>query len=259
MFLGYIGLYCDYLDAGEQFHIIVHISVHHPEGPGIITPYKVAAAIEKGLQSEDDGSDSMQDPARSSQDYLPDATKIKTPKLGKSSLKGKWFNTTPGGNLVAVSEWLDEQQAEDNVVPSESQKRRTAMLLESFQNSHFHVKIGERADGSGSRLQDAIGKADQPDLSDEEGSDRESSATAYGCRPVVTEDGKFEPLSAGGLARGSASCWSLQNGDVVVSYYTILCLPMYNMVHRKWNIRVESGHGVTKHVSLKSSILILLL
>ena len=94
----------------------------------------------------------MQDPTHFSQDNLLDSAKIKTPKSAKSSLKGKWFNTTPGGNLVAVSEWLDEQKSDDKVVPSESQKRRTAMLLESFQNSHFHVKVGKRANGSATSL-----------------------------------------------------------------------------------------------------------
>ncbi|KAG0616316.1 hypothetical protein M758_5G105200 [Ceratodon purpureus] len=202
-----------FIFPGEQFHVIIHISVHHPEASGIITPFKVAAAIDKGSQSGDHGSDSQS--PHSYQENL-DSAKIKTPKSAKSSLKGKWFNTTPGGNLVAVSEWLDEPQSEDNVAPSESQKRRTAMLLESFQNSHFHVKIGKRADGTAIKLQDAVGKPEQLGLSDEEGSDRENPATAHGCRPVVTEDGKFEPLSAGGLARGSTSCWSLQNGDVVV-------------------------------------------
>lgn len=195
---------------GEQFHIIIHISVHHPEVPGIITPFKVAAAIEKGAQSADQVSDSMQDPAYSSQENLLDNLKIKTPKSAKSSLKGKWFNTTPGGNLVAISEWLDEQQSEDDAVPSESQRRRTAMLLESFKNSHFHVKIGKRAEATATELQDS---------GDEEGPDEETPAIPHGCRPVVTEDGKFEPLAAGGLARGSTSCWSLKNGDVVVSNY----------------------------------------
>jgi len=202
---------------GEQFHIIIHISVHHPEVPGIITPFKVAAAIEKGPQSADQASDSMQDPAHSSQENIIDNLKIKTPKSAKSSLKGKWFNTTPGGNLVAISEWLDEQQSEDDAVPSESQRRRTAMLLESFKNSHFHVKIGRKAD------------VKPKDSGDEEGSDRDSPAIPYGCRPVVTEDGKFEPLSAGGLARGSTSCWSLQNGDVVVSYHAILSSLLYKL------------------------------
>ena len=231
-------MYCDRWDTGEQFHIIVHISVH-PGASGIITPFKVAAAIDKESRSEDHGSDSMQDSEPSSQDSLLESAKIKTPKSAKSALKGKWFNTTPGGNLVAVSEWLDEQQSEDNAVSSEGQRRRTAMLLESFQNSHFHVKIGKRADGTVTKLQDAAGKPEQPGLSDEEGSDRENPATAHGCTPVMKEDGKFEPLSAGGLARGSTSCWSLQNGDVVVSYHAIIHLPMYRLEHSKWNIRVE--------------------
>uniref|UniRef100_A0A7I4BA18 Uncharacterized protein n=1 Tax=Physcomitrium patens TaxID=3218 RepID=A0A7I4BA18_PHYPA len=207
-----------FIFPGEQLHIILHISVHHPAESSIITPFKIAAAIEKGSQYEDYGSDSVQDSTESSQENLQELGKIKTPKSAKSSLKGKWFNTTPGGNLVAITEWLDEQQSEDDDGSSESQKRRTALLLESFQKSHFHVKVGKRADGIATKPKDGVGRPEQSeeDLSDEDGPDTDSPGTAYGCKPVVTEDGKFEPFTTGGLARGATSCWSLRNGDVVV-------------------------------------------
>lgn len=201
-------LFLMYVMPGEQFHVIIHISVHHPEVPGTITPFKVAAAMEKG---------STDHAAQSSQGSLSDNMNIKTPKSAKSSLKGKWFNTTPGGNLLAISEWLDEQQLEgdDDGAPSESQMKRTAMLLESFRNSHFHVKIGKKA-------------ADASNSQDSEDEDGDIPAIPHGCRPVFTEDGKFEPLSAGGLARGSTSCWSLQNGDVVVSHDAISLISVFN-------------------------------
>lgn len=193
--------------TGEQFRIVIHISTHHPDTSGIITPFKVAAAIQK------QSGPSPQEPVESLHDKIEgDGVKVETPKSARSALKGKWFTTTQGGNLVATTDSLIE---DDDEARSEGHRRRTAMLLESFKKSHFHVRIGRKGDGT--KQQDMTGRSEQLGLSDEEGSDRENIMTSHGCKAVVMEDGEFQPATAGGVARAATSCWSLGNGDVVVS------------------------------------------
>lgn len=159
-----------------------------------------------------DTSNHKQDIVNSSYDIAQqDSKNIETSKSAKNILKGKWFNTTEGGNLVATTEWLEVGK---NELLSESGKRRNKILLESFKNSHFLVKIGRTVGRSDKQA--VGGQPEQLECSDDEVSDKEKTATAHGCKAVIMEDGHFESKGAGGVAREAISCCSLENGDVVV-------------------------------------------
>lgn len=176
-----------------------------------------------------DTSNHKQDIVNSTHDTAQqDSMNIKTSKSAKNILKGKWFNTTEGGNLVATTEWLEVGK---NEVLSESGKRRNKILLESFKNSHFLVKIGRK--GGRSDKQAVGGQPEQLECSDDEVLDKERTATAHGCKPVIMEDGHFESKGAGGVAREATSCCSLENGDVVVGLSPRGChdLPCCCLVH----------------------------
>lgn len=211
---------CPFLCAGERFHIVVHVSVHHPETTCTVTPYKVASAIQNLSHAADFGFSSKQDSMGSSHDTEEGNSRMsKTSRSARNALKGKWFNTTGGGNLVASTEWVE---VGNGGLLSES-RRRTDMLLESFKSSHFHVKIGRK----GHRISvPQVVESGPLGLLHEEESDGENTAAALGCRTVLTEDGTFESTRAGGVARAATSCWSLGNGDVVVGLF-ILAVVVY--------------------------------
>jgi hypothetical protein len=224
-------LICPFFCAGERFHIVIHVSVHHPETTCAVTPYKVAAAIQNLPHAADFGCSSNQDSSDFSHDTEDgDSRKSKTPRSARNALKGKWFNTTGGGNLVATTEWVE---AGNNELLSESRKRRTEMLLESFKSSHFHVKIGRK--GRDISVSQTV-ESEHTGLLDEEGSDGESTAAALGCKTVVNEDGEFESTRAGGVARAATSCWSLGNGDVVVGFFSLWLLCFYQ-IYNYWILK----------------------
>ncbi|CAK9190388.1 unnamed protein product [Sphagnum troendelagicum] len=201
---------------GEQFHVVIHLSVHDSNSCDVITPFKVAAAIERRSHASVEASKQESSPPQESLESSSTqaAINIEKPEVAhssndKSSLKGKWFNTTHGGNLVATTEWLSPDRSE---VQSEGHKRRSLMVLESFKKSHFHVKI--RKEGKG-RVPKGLGQqSEQLNPNGEEGSDGELES--FGCQPVVMEHGEFEPATGGGIARAATACWSLENGDAAV-------------------------------------------
>lgn len=159
-----------------------------------------------------DTSNHKQDTVNSFHDAAQqDSMNAKTLKSAKNILRGKWFNTTEAGNLVATTEWVEVGK---NEVLSESEKRRNKILLESFRNSHFLVKIGRKEARSDTLT--VGGQLEQSECSDDEVLDKKKAATANGCKPIVMEDGHFESKGAGGVAREVTSCCSLENGDVVV-------------------------------------------
>jgi hypothetical protein len=224
--------------AGEQFHVVIHLSVHDSNSCDVITPFKVAAAIERRSHASVEASKQESSPPQESLESSSTqvAINVEKPEVAhssndKSSLKGKWFNTTHGGNLVATTEWLSPDRSE---VQSEGHKRRSLMVLESFKKSHFHVKI--RKEGKG-RVPKGLGQqSEQLNPNGEEGSDGELES--FGCQPVVMEHSEFEPATGGGIARAATACWSLENGDAVVGFLSslspfgvlFLLLPIYSLV-----------------------------
>lgn len=206
----------DFVFPGEQLHILVYISSHDREAKEIITPFKVAAVMSKNgfLKQKSIKRKGNLEPESESASYEGNTDDIGEDNgvdvLGESATSTLKDQLDSGGDL-SVSESL---------LKMEGHKKRIAILLESFRNSHFFVRIagadeplwGKR--NATNQLSVSSDMADGKDAVD--GSEMAKLSEKHKFLSAIIEGGKFDPSAAGGVARNAVTCCSLSNGDIVV-------------------------------------------
>ncbi|KAH7277011.1 hypothetical protein KP509_39G030300 [Ceratopteris richardii] len=175
---------------GECMSIVVYVSLHDPSMPEIITPFRVAAMLEK-INVNGKGNSKISS-LSTSQDAMD--TKLDEEKQHSTDKVDFPQNSLTAGRKVFT--------VEEN-------KDRKAALLHAFQNSHFFAKISE--------TDEQILKAEEIDDAalSTSSSEHKKSFESVEPVPVVMEGGDFDSRYAGGVAR-SATCYSLENGDIAV-------------------------------------------
>ncbi|XP_062111706.1 uncharacterized protein LOC133823122 isoform X2 [Humulus lupulus] len=180
---------------GEQVHILACLSACKKDTE-IITPFKVAAVMSKN---------GMGKSPEKQNGNMEDGKREKTPG-------GQGVDDYNGGKLSK-----EKQDSKKDVCTSESllrledHKRRTEMLLQRFEKSHYFVRIAESGEPLWSK-KSALNKSSESSETDSQKLKNEdvSHLTA------VIDKGNFNPTASGGVARNTVKCCSLSNGDIVV-------------------------------------------
>ncbi|KAL8104762.1 uncharacterized protein LOC141677150 isoform X2 [Apium graveolens] len=186
---------------GEQVHILACLSPNKHDTE-FITPFKVAAMMSKNgigrSPKEENGNIADEtDHVSSRGEVTPDGHDNDQNGVGKVDLKK---DVSHGESLLRM----------------EDHQRQTEILLQSFRNSHFFVRIADshkslwsrrRESGESAEFSSAI---DSFDGADTRTADNNTSSSAS------IDRGGFDASASGGLARNSVECYALSNGDIVV-------------------------------------------
>lgn len=186
---------------GEQVHILACLSPNKHDTE-FITPFKVAAMMSKnGIgrrpKKENGNISDETDHVSSKVEVTPDGHDNDQNGVGKVDLKK---DASHGESLLRM----------------EDHKRQTETMLQSFQNSHFFVRIADshkslwsrrRESGTSAEFSSAIESFDGADTGT---TDNKTSLSAS------IDRGGFDASASGGLARNSVECYALSNGDIVV-------------------------------------------
>lgn len=128
-----------------------------------------------------------------------------------------------GENVASVLKNQQEIQGDisfsASLLKMEGHKKRSAIILESFRNSHFFVRIARTDEPLWHKRSLTDPFSESESVNGKESADRlevPKTIQRHNCIPAVLEGGKFDPSSAGGVARNAVKCCSLSNGDVVV-------------------------------------------
>jgi len=124
-------------------------------------------------------------------------------------------NTMSGEGELSTG---DEQQLDDvsdveNLLEKEGLKKQTSILLQKFENSHFFVRISESDDLLWSKTSSSENTSN---ANNEKGSKITSEGSTLSSICAVIDKGNFDSNVSGGVARNSAKCGALPNGDIVV-------------------------------------------
>ena len=165
---------------------MLYVSSHgDSKNPELITPFKVAAAMDKARLSKEESKT------------------IKTTILGNENLE---TDNAEHENVKGTSSV--------NVLWMEEQKKRSVELLHLFQNSHFFTRLSEaeeqvlaNSSPSGEEVDDRAASASP--------SEHRKSTESSQPLPILMERGGFDPRYAGGVAR-NARCYSFGNGIIAV-------------------------------------------
>ncbi|XP_060963224.1 uncharacterized protein LOC115703035 [Cannabis sativa] len=180
---------------GEQVHILACLSACKKDTE-IITPFKVAAVMSKNGMG-------------------------KSPEKQNGNLEDEKNENLPGSQDVGPQNGenlsKEKQDSKKDVSTSESllrledHKRRTELLLQRFEKSHYFVRIAE----SGEPLWSKKSALDKSSESSETDSQRLNNEDVSRLSAVI-DKGNFNPTASGGVARNTVKCCSLSNGDLVV-------------------------------------------
>ncbi|GLJ50540.1 hypothetical protein SUGI_1076840 [Cryptomeria japonica] len=202
---------------GEQLHILVYISSHDQEAAEIITPFKVAAVMSKNgfFKQKYSKKKGNLEPETQSAAYGENADEVGTENGGVEAA---------GENVASALKNQPEIQGDfsfsASLLKMEGHKKRSAIILESFRNSHFFVRIAKLDEPLWHKRTVSDPFSESSEFVDgKESADRlevPKTSQRHNCIPAVLEGGKFDPSSAGGVARNAVQCCSLSNGDVVV-------------------------------------------
>lgn len=206
----------DFVFPGEQLRILVYISSHDREAKEIITPFKVAAVMSKNGFFK--------------QKAIKRKSKLE-PELDTASYEGNLDDTGKDNGVDVLGETVTstlkdqsnsggDLSVSESLLKMEGHKKRVAILLESFRNSHFFVRIA----GADEPLWGKRNVTNQGSVSSEladgkdavDGSEMTKLSERHKFLSAIIEGGKFDPSVAGGVARNAVTCCSLSNGDIVV-------------------------------------------
>lgn len=101
----------------------------------------------------------------------------------------------------------------ESLLRMEDHKRQTEILLQSFRNSHFFVRIADSHKSLWSRRRESGESVESSSTIESfDGADKKTSLSAS------IDRGGFDASASGGLARNSVECCALSNGDIVVCF-----------------------------------------
>ncbi|KAJ7300099.1 hypothetical protein O6H91_Y074600 [Diphasiastrum complanatum] len=198
---------------GEHLNIVVYLSSQDLSVPEVITPFKLAAVMNKTTC------------AQSSMSHFENGIQEKTigvaedtngaPHKLETQANSQYF-PSPSENGVKASDTVLNDggkglDATESLI-QEGQKKRSAQLLESFQTSHYFVRIAGPDEPLWKRRN--FGGRRSSASSSNEGDD--DATYLMSSAAVLMEKQGYDPSVASGLCRCAVTCCSLENGDIVV-------------------------------------------
>jgi hypothetical protein len=152
-----------------------------------------------------------------------------TKKSSPVSENGDANGTTGENSSHGVEDNMESVELSDNVSPSaqdisetesllrmEDHKQQIENTLQRFKRSNFFVRIAESDEPLWSKKRVAATKtASEQSYSDNLGNNTASKSNAYN---TISDKGLFDGGTSGGVARDTARCYALHNGDIVVCF-----------------------------------------
>lgn len=131
-------------------------------------------------------------------------------------------DVTPGGhdndqNGVKKVDLKKDVSHGESLLRMEDHKRQTEVLLQSFRNSHFFVRIADSHKSLWSRRRE-LGESAESSSAIESFDGADTSTTDKTSSSASIDRGGFDASASGGLARNSVECYALSNGDIVVCF-----------------------------------------
>ncbi|CAM6102824.1 unnamed protein product [Calypogeia fissa] len=222
----------DFIFPGEQFHVLVHVRAEDPSGPEILTPFKVAAAMNKlaakKTKQESSGAFEGDDETKATDTetgaidtgiVASDTSKDGEP-LGDELRSRGWrlnLGEISGNEGSSPPHSSEYSSSPTTALNQEGKKKRTLMLLENFRKSHYYTRILKEDEPLWKKR--VVGAVEPPPTVGEGRTSDEPNnkkVGTYGCTAVPIEEGRFDPHSAGGIARRAVGCSLLDNGDIVL-------------------------------------------
>ncbi|KAF3431408.1 hypothetical protein FNV43_RR26139 [Rhamnella rubrinervis] len=191
---------------GEQVHILACLSACKQDTE-IITPFKVAAVMSKnGIRHH--SSQKQNGNIEDESDSLS--------RIGETSPGSQSVNQN-GENLSKENQQKDVSAGE-SLLRMEDHKRQTELLLQSFEKSHFFVRIAESDEPLWSKKSATKKSSDASVMDGQKSTENGTQKTAKGMSHLnaVIDKGNFDPNVSGGAARNTIKCCSLSSGDIVV-------------------------------------------
>lgn len=143
-------------------------------------------------------------------------------RTGEMSPDG--LSVDQNGQKLMKQNQQKDVSAGESLLRMENNKRQTELLLQSFENSHFFVRIAESDEPLWSK-KSAKKKSSEPSVMDGQKSiDNGTLKTAEDMSSInaIVDKGNFDPNVSGGAARNTIKCCSLSGGDIVVCVKTLL-------------------------------------
>ncbi|XP_028804611.1 uncharacterized protein LOC114759576 [Neltuma alba] len=177
-----------FLFPGEQIHILACLSACNQDSE-IITPFKIAAVMIKN-------------------------------GIGHSS-EGEHEYVEHGNNLISKEAEMSPSSQETNcesLLRMEEHKRRTESLLQTFENSHFFMRIAESDEPLWSKrdVSEQISNSTETKSQKTSTIGIKAAAIKKSSISTIIDRGKFDTTISSGMARNSTKCFALPNGDIVV-------------------------------------------
>ncbi|KAH7666289.1 hypothetical protein IHE45_13G091700 [Dioscorea alata] len=203
-----------FIFPGEQLHILVCLSESKQDSE-IITPFRVAAVMTKNGRSAQSGKHKMK--------ILENKVYSENAKEDANGVHEEATGQVVEENNSTVSTNEDNPRSDISATESflrmEDHKQRTETLLARFKNSTFFARIA----GSDEPLWSKRSKLEASSLSSEISEGR-SRSNDEGARKIsrgnlhnaVIDQGGFDGVTSGGVARDTVKCYLLSNGDIVV-------------------------------------------
>ena len=113
-------------------------------------------------------------------------------------------------------EHLEDVTDGESLLKMEVHKRKTALLLQKFENSHFFVRISESDEPLWSKRGSSEKFSNTSEANGLKASKIQIKETALSSTGAVIDRGNFDATISGGLVRNSVKCYDLPNGDIVV-------------------------------------------
>lgn len=104
----------------------------------------------------------------------------------------------------------------ESLLQVQARKRKTALLLRKFENSHFFTRISESNEPLWSKRSSLEEDSTSSEANGQKPSTVKAKETAYSSTGAVIDRGSFDATISGGVARNSVKCFALPNGDIVV-------------------------------------------
>ncbi|XP_015965427.1 uncharacterized protein LOC107489172 [Arachis duranensis] len=140
-----------------------------------------------------------------------------SPERENENIKNRNNLISREGQLsTSVEEHLEDFIDGESLCRMEAQKRRTELLLQKFENSHFFVRISEFDEPLWSKRGSAINFFNPSDANGLKALNIQIEEPTLSSTGVVIDRGNFNATTSGGLVRDSVKCSALPNGDIVI-------------------------------------------
>ncbi|KAF0916512.1 hypothetical protein E2562_007590 [Oryza meyeriana var. granulata] len=193
-----------FLFPGEQVHILACLSASKQDAR-VISPFRIAAVMSK------DGNYLQYSTNKSSHATENGDTDGKNGENGSQVVKDDMQSIELNSEMSPSKQDILETES---VLRLEDHKQQIESMLQRFKKSNFFVRIAESDERLWSKKRLAVSKVpEEQSYPDNQENNKASRSNVYN---TISDKGVFDGSTSGGVARGTARCYALQNGDIVV-------------------------------------------